>query len=1002
MSPSADTGFYVEPVTSPGAIFDAVAVKVARDGRIFVLMKGGELRIVLPDGTLLPEPWINLRSEVFDSAERGMLGFTLHPDFPDTPDIYFLYTVDDSPLPRPEDGLRAFGRVTRYSSRAGDPNRADLDSRHVVLGHDYHDGVPSCFISHSIGTVAFGHDGSLFVGAGDSGSWAVEIDTGGLYDDCFSTDPTLGVHPSQDIGSFRAQDVNSLSGKILRIDPETGGGYSDNPFYTGDPFAAASRVWALGLRNPFRFTVAPAETGETAPGVLLIGDVGQGAYEEIDRAAGGENFGWPCYEGPDPYGPAQGVVDPPSCSEPLPGRLTFPYAYWSHSDPALSSPAGTVANSITGGVVYTGTAYPEAYQGALFFADYARQWVRAARVGPEGIESVFLVGEDFGHIVDLAYEPATGCLLGVDIINSAVVRIRYAGDGGSPPVARVSASPQAAVAGAEITFSASRSLDPDGDPLTYAWAFGEGTTGEGEQVAHAYAESGTYVATVVVTDVDGLEGRASVKVRVGRALPEVDITAPDTYVFQVGERLTLRAEAHDPYEDDADLSYAWTVDLVHNDHEHARFFTADTPEASFLLLPHATPGETAHYRATVAVTDGEGLVTETTRRFREWDPAETNIGAAATLTSTADGVEALFAQPLLLSRVAVPASTTDPEVLGVELHQDGEWHPARYPSILAEDDTLQVLFAESVADGVRVRGVETAAVISPLKADGVLPGGGEGVDIGNPVVAGAAGVGPAGRLVVIGGGAEGSGALHVVRQPIAGDGSVTVRIDAISAADPEGGAGIALLESTESNAAVAMLLATAGGEVVFRLRSGSGAERPRDERLVVGAWDAAAWLRLGRTGDRLVAETSVDGVTWQTVVSRLFLAAPDLLGGAAVDGAVDGAAALAWFGQVDVVSTGTYSPAPLSGSFSATGPFPNPARDEIFLLLDAGLEGTYRVDIVDMLGRVVVRDQSVAVAEAKRFQLYVDTRALSAGAYVLRVTHIESGERQVRSLTVAR
>src|SRR5262249_30546769 len=132
--------------------------------------------------------------------------------------------------------------------------------------------------SHSIGTVMFGNDGSLFVGNGDGSNYT-------------SVDPR----------ALRAQMVNSLSGKIMRIDPLTGSGLADNPFYDATcPTCNRSKVYALGLRNPFRFTVH-AVTNE-----VYIGDVGWNTWEEINTGKGA-NFGWPCYEG--------GAASPPPPGE---------------------------------------------------------------------------------------------------------------------------------------------------------------------------------------------------------------------------------------------------------------------------------------------------------------------------------------------------------------------------------------------------------------------------------------------------------------------------------------------------------------------------------------------------------------------------------------------------------------------------------------------------------------------------------------------------------------
>lgn len=995
------TGFYIEPVTAPGALQQPVDVEVSADGRIFVLTKSGVLWALPPDGTVPESPWLSLRGEVYDVYERGALGFALHPDFPETPHVYVVYTVDDSPRPRSDRYLRAYGRVTRFSARPDDPSRADPASRRVLVGEDFHDGIPSCYLFHSVGTVEFGHDGSLFVGAGDAAEIGDGIDTGGRYDECVSTDPDEGIHPSQDIGSFRSQSLESLAGKVLRIDPETGGGLPDNPFFTGDPTDAASKVWAYGLRNPFRFSVAPASPGEVGPGTLLIGDVGQATWEEINRSRGGENFGWPCYEGPFPYGPGQAVTGSLACPEPQAGTFTGPYAYWNHHDPDLSSPAGATAYSITGGLVYTGAAYPEAYQGALFFADYAQQWVRAARIGPHGFESVLAVGEEFGNVVDLALEPSTGELLAADVLKGQVVRVRHAGGAGSPPVARLAASALTAAAPAEITFSAESSFDPDGGPLEYRWTLGDGTTGDGVEVTHAYETPGVYAVTVAVANEAGVESRASVSVRVGRGMPTPKIASPTAHVLAIGSRVELRGAATDPVDTDETFAYEWAVDLVHNDHVHERFFYADGPDGGFVLAPHASGGETDHYRVTLTVTDSEGLVSTATRTLRTAVATEVDLAPATPIRPIDGGVEVVFPRPIRVGRVGLPGLAAAPEGLAVELRQRGEWQPARFPSALPEGDAVQVLFVAEMADAVRVRGADTLAVYGRVDAEADLPHDVEGIDVGVPVGLGRSGLGPAGALVLVGGGAAEQGAAHLARRVLSGDGAVAVRLDALAATAPTAGAGVSFREGTDPGDRGVSLLAEPGGTLALWAPSASSTST----RTVVGAWEGPLWLRLRRDGARIVAETSGDGAAWEAVGARLLDFPAQIWSGPAVTaGDVEGRGALAigWFGDVVVEGAGRYPDATAAGPFAIEGVYPNPTRGAAALVLDAGRAGSYEAELVDLLGRVVWQGAPASTAEVRELVLPLGVEGVGAGVYVVRVRHVESGEVQAQTITVVR
>jgi glucose/arabinose dehydrogenase len=283
-------------------------------GRLFIAQQGGRIDVVR-DGRVSREPFLDIADRISAGGERGLLGLAFHPAFPDDPRLFVNYTEASE-----GDTIVASFRVT------GD-DRADPDSEEVLLRID------QPFANHNGGALSFGPDGYLYIATGDGGS-------GG--------DP-------QDNG----QRLDTLLGKILRIDVDRDGDGrpygipADNPFARG---GGEPEIWLYGLRNPWRMSV-DRDTGD-----LWIGDVGQGAWEEIDvhrtGSPGGTNFGWARMEGFHCRG---------ECDE---AAFAPPVTEYGHD-------AGC---TVIGGHVYRGTSQPSLL-GAYLFADYCsgQVWAIDAR-----------------------------------------------------------------------------------------------------------------------------------------------------------------------------------------------------------------------------------------------------------------------------------------------------------------------------------------------------------------------------------------------------------------------------------------------------------------------------------------------------------------------------------------------------------------------------------------------------------------------------------------------
>jgi glucose/arabinose dehydrogenase len=280
-----------------------------------------------------PTPFLNLAGTIVTGGERGLLGLAFPADYAISRRFYVSFTASGA-TGYPEGSTV----VRRYHRSPANPDVADastwLDLRWST-GLRY---IEQPFANHNGGCIAFGPDGYLYVARGDGGS---------------------GGDPGN-----RAQNPNVLLGKILRIDvnvPDTNlDGFvvpEDNPFLDGIPVAASPEIWSFGLRNPWKFTFDNPALGGT--GAMLIGDVGQGAREEVDfepAGLGGRNYGWPIYEGAILFDAGR-----PVAFQPLVGPI---------HDYGRTSGA-----SISGGYVYRGSRMPSA-RGRYYFADFisGRVW----------------------------------------------------------------------------------------------------------------------------------------------------------------------------------------------------------------------------------------------------------------------------------------------------------------------------------------------------------------------------------------------------------------------------------------------------------------------------------------------------------------------------------------------------------------------------------------------------------------------------------------------------
>jgi glucose/arabinose dehydrogenase len=301
----------------------------------FVVQQGGRIRVVR-NGSILTTDFLNLTGSIDSGGEQGLLGLAFSPDYAQTGRFFVNFT-----------NTSGHTVVARFRRSVTNPVVADPATRFDLLLGGTQRFIVQPFANHNGGHLTFGPDGYLYIGLGDGGS---------------GNDP-----------GHRAQDPNTLLGKMLRIDitvPDSdNAGYripSDNPFTGANP--ALDEIWAFGLRNPWRYNFDDVARGGT--GALVIADVGQNSWEEIDhepRGRGGRNYGWRNREGAHP------------------NVVTLPLAYQPPTDPIFEYGRND-GGSVTGGFVYRGSRLGAAFRGRYFFADYVsrRVWSIALTIDGAG------------------------------------------------------------------------------------------------------------------------------------------------------------------------------------------------------------------------------------------------------------------------------------------------------------------------------------------------------------------------------------------------------------------------------------------------------------------------------------------------------------------------------------------------------------------------------------------------------------------------------------------
>ncbi|MET8441074.1 PQQ-dependent sugar dehydrogenase [Streptomyces sp. NPDC004981] len=574
---------------------EPMTLAVLPDRSVLHTSRDGTLRLTDAAGTTKVAGRLN----VYTHDEEGLQGVGVDPGFTTNRFVYLYYApqlstpAGDAPANgstadfAPFDGVN---RLSRFVLRTD--GTLDTATEKKILDVPASRGL----CCHVGGDIDFDAQGNLYLSTGD--------DSNPFASDGYTPiDERPTRNPAYD-AQRSAGNTNDLRGKVLRIKVGADGSYTVPAGNLFAPGTARTRpeIYAMGFRNPFRMTV------DKPTGVVYLGDYGPDAgtasaargpagQVEFNRITKAGNYGWPyCTGRNDAYadynfatsasGAAFSCSAPRNTSPNNTGLTDLPAAQpaWIPYDGGSVPEFGSGSESPMGGPVYRYDAastspvkFPESFDGDFFAGEFGRKWIkRIEQAGDGTVQSVNAFPWQGTQVMDMAFGPdgalyvldyGTGYFNGDE--NSAVYRIENV-TGGRSPLAQVSADRTSGTSPLTVRFSSAGTSDPDGDPLTYAWKFGDGGTSTAAGPSHTYTANGQYTAELTVSDGTGRTATASVAVTVGNTAPTVKLELPlDGRIIDPGAAVPFRVTVTDPEDGTVDCSKVKVTFIIgHDSHGH--------------------------------------------------------------------------------------------------------------------------------------------------------------------------------------------------------------------------------------------------------------------------------------------------------------------------------------------------------------------------------------------------------------------------------------------------